>query len=103
MPAMPLPTTTSDCVAGSALISRPRPCRRRCGRIADDRMLRHLQALTGLQIEVLLVDRRGHDEAFNDTADQAARQHRGLRIGIVVIDGEHAWRVVVYVEYGRPP
>nr|GEU28124.1 hypothetical protein [Tanacetum cinerariifolium] len=52
-------------------------------------------------IEMLLVDRRRHHDAFSDAAHQSPRQHGRLRIGIVIGDGEYARSTVVHVEHGH--
>ena len=39
---------------------------------------------------MVLVERRGHDQALAEVADQAARQHAGLRLGVEVVDREEA-------------
>src|SRR5437868_2065967 len=51
---------------------------------------RILDATPAEQAEVLLVDRRGHDELAIDVADDAAREHVRAREGIAIADGEEA-------------
>src|SRR5450830_2180646 len=62
-------------------------------------MLRRFQAFAGLQIEMMLVDRRGHHNALAKAADQAAREYRGIRIRIVIADRKHARITLVDVKY----
>jgi hypothetical protein len=95
---MPLPITTSDFFIA---MLPPRPCRLDPHRIAGHRVVRRFQAFAGLQVEVLLVDRRGHHDALADAADQAARQHGGVGIRVVVIDGEQARFVAAHAEHGH--
>jgi hypothetical protein len=44
-------------------------------------VLGRFQAFAGLQVEVLLVDRRGDHDALAQAADQAAREHGRAEFG----------------------
>ena len=59
-------------------------------RMRGDRVLGRFQAFAGRQVEVVLVERRGDDDAITQAADQAAREHAGAGLGVDVVDGVDA-------------
>ncbi len=89
MPAMPLPTTTSWRVRATgrsgALLTQIASVGH-ARRIRADRLIRIFEATAGDQAEVMLVDRRGHDQLALHVADDAARQHVGVAVRIVVVE-----------------
>src|SRR3989344_167275 len=59
-------------------------------RVGAHREFGLLDALAALQVDVLLVQRRGHDDAIPQAAHQPAREHAGAGLGVDVVDGEEA-------------
>ena len=93
MPAMPLPTTTSlrgpraTTAQRRASSPRSRPSATRAGSGAHG-LSGVFEAAAGRQAEVLLVDGRGDDQLALQVADDAARQHVGAAVRIVVVERE---------------
>src|SRR5262245_5701477 len=70
------------------LQGHPHPPRAHLHRVRPHRVLGQLHAFAGAQIEVVLVERRCHDDALAQAAEQPAREHAGAALRIDVVDRE---------------